>query len=70
MEYDQEANVGDLINFKKTKKRIERERSAIEASENRAKFGRTKVERNRQRAFEERSAVFLDQHRRNDGEPS
>jgi len=70
LECDQETNVGDLINFKKTKKRIERERSAIEASENRAKFGRTKAERKRQRISEERSTLFLDKHRRNDGEPS
>ena len=70
LECDQEADVGDLINFKKTKKRIEKERSEIKASENRAKFGRTKAERERQRTLEERSTQFLDQHRRNDGEPS
>ncbi|MBY0381287.1 MAG: DUF4169 family protein [Xanthobacteraceae bacterium] len=62
--------MGDLINLKKTKKRIARERSAIEASENRAKFGRTKAERERQRLSEERSTHFLNQHRRSDGEPS
>jgi hypothetical protein len=67
---DQEANVGDLINLKKFKKRVERERSASEADSNRAKFGRTKAEKERQKAFEEHSTAFLDQHRRDDGDRS
>jgi hypothetical protein len=62
--------VGDLINLNKSKKRIERNRSAVAATENRAKFGRTKAEKERERAAEQRSAKFLDQHLRDDGERS
>lgn len=60
--------MGDLINLKKFKKRVERERTAIEADSNRAKFGRTKAEKERQQTLEQHTDKFLDQHRRDDGE--
>ena len=62
--------MGELVNFKRFKKRQERERANVEASSQRAKHGLTKAEKNSQRALEQRTEAFLDQHLRDDGKSS
>ncbi|MBN9601962.1 MAG: DUF4169 family protein [Afipia felis] len=62
--------MGELVNLKKFKKRQERERANVEASSQRAKYGQTKAEKNHQRALNERTEVFLNQHLRDDGKSS
>jgi hypothetical protein len=65
-----ENPVGELVNFKRFKKRQERELANVEASSQRAKHGLTKAEKNSQRAHEQRTEAFLDQHLRDDGKSS
>jgi hypothetical protein len=62
--------MGEVVNLKRFKKRSEREQSAREAETNRAKFGRSKAEReaNAQRA--QRAGDLLDQHRIDSGDES
>jgi len=55
--------MGDVVNLKRFKKRIERERSAKQAESNRARFGRTKSERVLEERRTERTNDLLDQHR-------
>lgn len=55
--------MGDLVNLKRHKKRIERDRSAREAEANRARFGRTKAERAIDDDRARRAQAQLDQHR-------
>lgn len=62
--------MGDLINLKQVKKRIAREEAAKQAEANRARFGRTKGERNRDETLAERNTRALDQHRLNDETPA
>jgi len=61
------AGVADVINLKRFKKRMERERSATQAETNRARSGRTKSERARDKKREQRADEFLDQHQLDDG---
>jgi Domain of unknown function (DUF4169) len=61
------ADMGDVVNLKRFKKRTERERSPKQAEANRARFGRTKSERVLDEARTKRSSDVLDQHR-TDGE--
>ena len=62
--------MAEVVNLKRFKKRSEREQSAREAEANRAKFGRSKAERetNVQRA--QRASDLLDQHRVDSGDES
>jgi len=62
--------MAEVVNLKRFKKRSEREQSAREAEANRAKFGRSKAEReaNAQRA--QRASDLLDQHRVDSGDES
>ena len=55
--------MGDLVNLKKFKKRMAREQSDKQASANRARFGRTQLERARDEARASRAEYVLDQHR-------
>ena len=55
--------MGDVVNLKRFKKRIEREQSAKQAEANRARFGRTKSERALDEQRSERANRLLDQHR-------
>ena len=55
--------MGDVVNLKRFKKRMEREQSAREADANRARFGRTKSERDAEVAHSKRARELLDQHR-------
>ena len=65
-----EANVGDVVNLKRFKKRNEREQSAKQADANRARYGRTKSERARDDNRKDRTSQILDQHRIDDGDAS
>jgi hypothetical protein len=58
-----EANMGDVVNLKRFKKRTEREQSANQADANRARFGRTKSERILDEKRTKRGNDLLDQHR-------
>jgi ribosomal protein S21 len=58
-----EASVGDVVNLRRFKKRSEREQSAKQADANRARFGRTKTERNHDAERAKRASDLLDQHR-------
>ena len=62
--------MGEIVNLKRFRKRIEREQTAQEAEANRARFGRSKSERVRDEKRKTREAEFLDQHRRDGGDPS
>jgi hypothetical protein len=55
--------MGDVVNLKRFRKRVERHQSEQQAEANRARFGRTKSERivDKQRA--DRASDLLDQHR-------
>ncbi len=55
--------MGETINLKQFKKRAERDRSAMQAKTNRARFGRSKSERARDEQREQRAAELLNQHR-------
>lgn len=55
--------MGDVVNLKRFKKRIERKRSAKQADANRARFGRTKSERISDAERAKRADELLDQHR-------
>jgi len=57
-----EANMGDVINLKRFKKRNEKEQSAKQADANRARFGRTKAERALDGRRKDRAGDLLDQH--------
>ena len=59
------AVIGDLINLNRFKKRIERDDAAKTADANRARFGRTKVERDLEEKRTIRADKMLDQHRIN-----
>ena len=55
--------MGDLINLKQVRKRIAREDAAKQAQTNRARFGRTKGERQRDELHAQRSSDAIEQHR-------
>ena len=57
------ASMGDLVNLKRFRKRVEREQSAKQADANRARFGRTKSERALDDKRTSRANDLLDQHR-------
>jgi hypothetical protein len=59
--------MGDVVNLKRVKKRLEREQSTKHAEANRARFGRTKSERAADKQREKRASAVLDQHRIDDG---
>ena len=54
--------MGDLINLNRFKKRIERDDAAKKAEVNRARFGRTKAERDLEAKRTIRAENMLDQH--------
>ena len=62
--------MGEVVNLKRFKKRSEREQSAREAETNRAKFGRSKAEREANAQRTQRAADLLDQHRIDSGDES
>ncbi len=54
--------MGDVINLKRFRKRIERDEAAKTADANRARFGRTKAERATDAQRKMRAEELLDQH--------
>ncbi|CCE11999.1 conserved hypothetical protein [Bradyrhizobium sp. STM 3843] len=54
--------MGDVINLKRFKKRMERDEAAKTADANRARFGRTKAERATDAQRKMRAEELLDQH--------
>ena len=59
--------MGDVVNLKRFRKRVEREQSSKQAEANRARSGRTKSERDLEKRRAKRASDLLDQHR-TDGE--
>jgi len=57
------ADMGDVVNLKRFKKRTEKEQSAKQADANRTRFGRTKSERTLEERRASRASDLLDQHR-------
>jgi hypothetical protein len=57
------TGMGDVVNLKRFKRRIERDRSAKQADANRVRFGRTKSERVVDERRAKRTDDLLDQHR-------
>ncbi|WP_316230162.1 DUF4169 family protein [Bradyrhizobium sp. SZCCHNR1051] len=57
--------MGDVINLKRSRKRVERDEAAKVAESNRARFGRTKSERANDAQRDKRANELLDQHRIN-----
>jgi len=55
--------MGEIVNLKQFKKRTAREEAAKQAETNRARFGRSKSERERDEQREKRAAELLNQHR-------
>jgi hypothetical protein len=55
--------MGDVINLRLHRKRRDREQREGQAAENRAKHGRTRAEREQDRAVVELESRKLDQHR-------
>ena len=55
--------MGDLVNLKRFRKRVEREQSAKQADANRTRFGLTKSERVLDDKRASRANELLDQHR-------
>ncbi len=55
--------MGDVVNLKRFRKRIERADADKRADENRARHGRTKFERERDEATDRKLREKLDQHR-------
>ena len=62
--------MGDVVNLRRFKKRVEREESAKEAEARRARFGRSKAERSADDRRARRASELLDQHRLDDGAES
>ena len=62
--------MGDLVNLKQVRKRIARDEAAKQSEANRARFGRTKIERARDELLATRAGDILDQHRMDDGTPA
>lgn len=58
---------GKLVNLKNFRKRIERDKTAAQAESNRARFGRTKAQKNQDERETRRADDMLDQHRLDNG---
>ena len=57
------AEMADVVNLKRFRKRVEREEAAMQAEANRTRFGRTKSERTLDQQRSSRASDLLDQHR-------
>jgi len=60
--------MAEIVNLRQARKRKARADEARTAEENRAAFGRTKGEREKQRRIDEQAGRHLDGHRREPGE--
>jgi hypothetical protein len=61
--------MGDIVSLKQVRKQVARDAKEKAASENRAAFGRTKVEKHLIRAEDKRATSALDAHKRDDKKP-
>ncbi|HWW47824.1 MAG TPA: DUF4169 family protein [Xanthobacteraceae bacterium] len=57
--------MGELVNLRKVRKRVERDQAAAQAQINRVRFGRTKFERTLDRKESDKTELILNQHRLN-----
>ena len=55
--------MGDVVNLKRFRKRTEQDQATRQAEVNRARFGRTKIERDQEKAQTSRANRLLEQHR-------
>jgi hypothetical protein len=55
--------MGEIVNLNRVRKRAAREQAAAKASANRARFGRSKTEREGNETLARRSETLLEQHR-------
>jgi hypothetical protein len=55
--------MGEIVYFRKARKRVEGRRNHTRAAENRLRHGRSKTERKLERAYEAKVRRSLDQHR-------
>ena len=55
--------MGDLVNLKQFRKRVERDQARQKAAANRTRFGRTRSERALDELRADRASDHLDQHR-------
>ena len=62
--------MGDVVNLRRFKKRLERKKSAEQADVNRVRHGRSKSERIAERERTNRADEVLDQHRIDGGDAS
>jgi hypothetical protein len=62
--------MGEIVNLKRFRKRSEREQAAKDADANRARFGRTKSEREAEAMRTRRANEILEQHRIDGGDAS
>jgi len=60
--------MGDIVKFRKARKRIERQFEEQRATENRVKFGRGKAERTLESARKTKAHGDLEQHRIDTGD--
>ena len=60
---DAEAGMGEIVDLRKARKKLERRLDPKRAAENRIRHGRTKAERKLERARETKVRRDLDQHR-------
>ena len=58
--------MGNLVNLNRFRKRSEREQATKHADANRARFGRSKAERQADERRAQRASELLDQHRIDD----
>jgi hypothetical protein len=58
--------MAEIINLRRARKGKVREAAEAKAAENRARFGKTKAEREKEAALAERAAKALDGHKRED----
>ncbi|GHD10785.1 DUF4169 family protein [Tianweitania populi] len=56
--------MGDIVNLRTVRKQRDRAEDARKADENRARFGRTKAEKQAEAKAAERAETQLDNHRR------
>jgi hypothetical protein len=58
--------MADIVNLRAVRKRKSREAEKVYAAENRMKFGRTKAEKQLEKAKAERESKNIDAHKRED----
>lgn len=55
--------MGDVVNLKRFRKRTEQDQATQQAEVNRARFGRTKIQRAQDKEQASRASAILEQHR-------